>query len=371
MTLEEFKRPFTEAELRAKFEKEGFEESLWEFCVQANRIEYDKESSCVYEPNEGESDEDYIAFIKEDGCWSAETMREEVWNYAMDEDYISAYLSQRNRGHGHVWSFIYSEQVRWEVKNPVVDTYIELKSKNATEAKHELEIFVDSFPESKNTIFKKALTDAFGESLIIDKDVEFARGVAYQYDQLLASGCKSDEIYNYAKDLANENHDNMFYRAYMVAIENNASSTVAYGFAHIIEDFSINDCLLLERGEFTKKYKKVWQREFYYTVLLEDLAKQGEPISTINKNSYREQLGLAPVEEPLTYEDEEYLRINRELIESGVNEFSTERKAYEAVFEPNMPERTKRSAGEQFKQDIINTMFPNQEDYQDYLDGEI
>ena len=197
--------------------------------------------------------------------------------------------------------------------------------------------------------------------------------MAYQYDQLLAAGYNSDDIYYHAKNLADDEHDNIFYQAYRVAVDNNASSTIAHSFADTIEDIYDNGYYYSDSDlrKFKEQYSEVWQREFYYTLQLEDWAKQGEPISTLNKNNLRKSLGLAPIDELLTYEDEEYLRIKRELIESGVNEFLADQKAYKAVFEPNTPERPKRSAAEQFKQDIVDMLYHNQEYYQDYLDGEL
>ena len=35
MTLEECKRPYTEAELRAKFEQEGLDNQAWDYCTEA------------------------------------------------------------------------------------------------------------------------------------------------------------------------------------------------------------------------------------------------------------------------------------------------------------------------------------------------
>lgn len=372
MTIEEFKRPFTEAELRAKFEKEGFDESLWEYCVQINHITYNDLRDSLLVLEEGETIEEYIAYLKKEECWTADTMREEAWNYGMNETHVNAYLSQRCGGHGHDWSFIYAEQVRYESRNPTVDAYYKIKSKNESEANREREIFVDSFPESKNPIFNKALTQSFGQGQTIEKDIDFARAVIYQYNQLLESGCKSDEIYNYAEDLAEDRYD-IYYRAYRIAINNEASSLVARCFADKIEELYVNGYLPIETRSFCKEFKETWQREFYYTLEMEDVAQNGEHWSVLDKNRLRTMLGLPPIDEPLTFEDKEYLRIKQDLMANGMNEISADRKACKAVYEKETisTKPLPISKSERIKQDIGKILFPNEEDYKDYLDGEI
>lgn len=372
MTREEFYRPFTEAELRTRFEKEGFDESLWEFCLQINHLAYDELRDSQLDLEEGETIEEHIAYLKEEECWTAETIREEAWNYGMKETYVNAYLSQRSGGHGHNWSFIYAEQVRDESTNPTVDAYNTIKSKNKSEANRECEIFIDSLPESKNPIFNKALAQSFGQGQTIEEDIGFARGVAYQYDQLLKIGCKSDELYNYAQDLAKD-RNGIYYQAYKIAINNEASSFVAYSFADKIEELHVNGYLLLDTRSFCNEFKEIWQREFYYALVMEDVAHKNEHWSVFDKNRLRAMLGLPSIDEPLTIEDKEYLRIQQDLMANGMNEITADRKIHKAVYEREESSLKLRpiSESERIKQDMGHMMYPNEEDYQDYLDGEI
>lgn len=367
MTLDEFKRPYTLSELQSKFEENGFEAILWEFCVQMNRMVYEEELRYGhYEPEEGETIEELVAYLKEEESWTAETLREEVWNYAMKEAYVKAYLSQRNVGHGHEWSFIYTEQVRIESRNPSLDAYLKIKSKNESEAKREREIFIESFSQSKNPIFKKALTQSFGQGQTIEEDIDFARGVVYQYDRLLEAGCKSDEIYNYAQDLA-EDHYDIYYRVYKTAIENGASSKEAYDIATKLEGLQVNGYLILETKSFCKEFNKTWQRELYYSLIMEKAAEDDEHWSVIDRNLCRENLGLPPLTEPLTAADEEFLRVKKALIEGGMNEVYADRKSHTDVYckLETAPKARPLSETERFKQDITKMMYTNEEDYQD------
>ena len=376
MTLEEFKRPYSEAELRAIFEKVGLDELAWDYCKESY-VKAHKDFADEYckNCNDGDIDE-LIADLKAEENWDVDTVREYSWQYVLAENKPTVYISQRKKGHGHAWSMIYTDEAAFSAihnaYDPLKETYLKLHANDEAEANLERDIFIDSLSESKKPIFKKALTQFFRQGKTIEEDIDFARGVAYQYDRLLESGCKSDELYNYAKDLAEDRYD-IYYRAYRIAINNEASSLVARSFADKIAELQVNGYLITDTRSFCMEFKKVWQREFYYTLVMEDANKRGERWLIVDKNLLRTSLGLSSLVEPLTAEDKEYLRIKQDLMANGMNEISADRKAHEVPFCTNTPVHPTRSisASEQLKLDMDHMMYPNEEDYQDYIDGEI
>lgn len=372
MTLEEFKRPYTEAELIAKFEQEGLDYQAWDYCTEAYAKAHNDfaDEYCKY-CKDREIDE-LIADLKAEENWEVDTVREYSWQYVLAGNKPMVYISQRKKGHGHALSMIYTDEVAFSAihnaYDPLKETYLKLHANNEAEANLERDIFINSLSESQETIFKKALTQFFGQGKTIKDDIDSARLVSCQYNQLLESSCKSDELYNYAKDLAEDRYD-IYYRAYRIAINNEASSLVARSFAEKIEELQVNGYLFIETRSFSMESKEVWQREFYYNIIMEDVNKRAERWSVVDKNRLRTSLGLPPLDEPLTVEDTEYLRIRQDLMANGMNEISADRKAYKAVYEQDAASSKPQpiSEAERIKQDTDHILFSNKEDY---LDGE-
>lgn len=335
MTLEEFKRPYTEAELRTIFEKVGLDELAWDYCKESY-VKAHKDFADEYckNCNDGDIDE-LIADLKVEENWEVDTVREYSWQYVLSENKPTVYISQRKKGHGHAWSMIYTDEAAFSAihnaYDPLKETYFRLYAIDKTEANLEREIFIDSLPESKNLIFKKAITQSFGQGQTIEEDIAFALGVAYQYDQLLKSGCQSNEIYDYAKNLAEDRYD-IYYQAYRTAINNESSSLVAYNFANKIEKLQVNGYLPIETRSFCNEFKETWQREFYYTLVMEDVNKRGERWGIVDKKLLRTSLGLSSLDDSLTAENKEHLRIKQDLMANGMNEVSADRKAHRQVF---------------------------------------
>lgn len=379
MTLEEFKRPYTEAELLAKFENAGFDESIWNFCQD---IYYNYQTYLENDfgwLRDGETIEQLIINLKEDEGWESESTREEAWRQAMSKEHIEVYLDQRAKGHGHHWSWIAALELDWDGNISWDEVIRHLKTIDESLAKKEIEIFLNRLSEGKPEAYRKFLEELIspkGYSKRLDEVEACAKSFldvyTRLYDQFIKLGCDHDEIYNYAKDLA-EDHYEIFHRAYMAAIEHKATAKDSYRFADKVEEIQVNGLLPLEFKEFCKEFKEVWQREFYYTLMVEACTEKGEHIGVVCKNQLRESLGLPPLNETLTYEDEEYLRIKKELTESGVNEVSADRKAYDIAFGTNSeaPSIRRNNEEAQLNESNTRTMFPNDEDYQDYIDGEI
>lgn len=361
MTLEEFKRPYTDAELRAKFESTGLDESLWNFCQD---IYYNFQTYLADDfgwPRDGESIDQLIVYLKEEDGWESESTREEAWRQAMSKEHIEVYLDQRAKGHGHHWSWIAAVELDWNGNISWDAVLYDLKQIDETLANNEVEIFLNLLAEGKPEAYRKYLEELIspkGSAKRLD-EVEacakpFLDAYTSLYDQFIELGCDHDEIYNYAKDLAEDHHE-IFYRAYMVAVEHKATATDSYSFANKVEEIQGNGLLPLESKKFCQEFNEVWQREFYHTLMVEECVEKGEPIGVVCKNQLRESLGLPPLNEALTHEDEEYLRIKKELIESGVNEVSADRKAYEIAFGTNSEEDSilHNAESEPLKDDII------------------
>lgn len=379
MTLEKFKRPYTDAELRAKFENAGYDESLWDFCQD---IYYNYQTYLEDEfgwLRDGEPIEQLIINLKEDEGWESKSTREEAWRQAMSKEHIEVYLDQQAKGHGHHWSWIAAVELDWNGNISWDAVLYDLKQIDETLANNEVEIFLNRLSDGKPEAYRKFLDELIspkGYAKPLD-EVEacakpFLDVYTSHYDQFIKLGCDHDDIYNYAKDLAEDRYD-IYYQAYNTAINNGAPSKVARSFADKIEELQVNGYLILETRSFCKEFKEAWQREFYYALTIEDVSKSGERWGVVDKNRLRTSLGLPPLDEPLTAEDKEYLRIKQNLMANGMNEISADRKAYKAVYEQESASSKPQPISEanRIKQDMDHMMFPNDEDYQDYLDGEI
>lgn len=296
MTLEEFKRPYTKAELKSLFDSNGFDAVLWQYCKESNdEIYSDYEKDYGY-PEDGETIEDFIKLLQEEQNWTATSIREEVWLYAMSPERVEAYMSQVRVGHGHQWAKIYTDKIIFDYEDPIKETFDELFSQNPTEANQELNIYIENLSQGNNPIFKKAFRE-FACDYDSVKDIEdFANGVVYQYNKLVNSCCKSNEIYEHAYNLAYEDRDEVYYNAYNIAIKNGCSAVDSYNFADTIEEHFLNDYLILELKSFAKKFNELWQREYYYKLIEEYWKKNDECISSFMKTEIRKELGLPQIE---------------------------------------------------------------------------
>lgn len=237
MTLEEFKRPYTEAELKSRFDSEGYDAVLWQYCKESNDEWHDYYSAEFGKPEEGVTVENFIVWVKENYDWPKNTPREMAWVRAMCPERIEAYMSQVKIGHSHQWSKIYVEKkFRDYDEDPILETYYELFGINAGEANNELGLYIDTIPEGKNPIFKKAFLEFAHDYQTVQEVESFAKDVVFQYDKLVNFGCTSNEIFEHAYHLAEEDMSEAYYKAYVFAIENGVSANNAFNFAKRFED---------------------------------------------------------------------------------------------------------------------------------------
>ncbi len=369
MTKEEFLRPYSEDELRNKFEEAGFDDMVWLYVIESYEeaqrdIAQEYGSYCI-----DITIEELIADLRANDGWTVDTVREYAWLFTISDGKLKTYLSQRVTGHGHSWSSIYADQVAYESGDHTMRTHYILYNQDKEEARRELGIFIDSLPMGNNPIFRKAFLDYCLEYDSVDKIAEFASGVVSQYDRLRNTVTDTDELYRHAINLVDGDHDKSFYKAYEAALKNGASAGDAWRFADSIEEIFVNGYFYTEVSDFMKRYNAVWQRELYFALLVD---AEGN-MSSLCKSNWRKRLKLPPVNEPLTPEDEEFVRIKREILAQGVDEYTAEMKACKAAY--GYPAGQTRNCNEskqrQLNHDIANMMFPNEEDYQDYLDGEL
>lgn len=367
MTVEEFKRPYTEAELKARFASEGFDAVLWQYCKESNEeIHCDMEQIEYNFLNDVEKEEDITNLLKEVDYNELLPVREEVWLLAMCPERVDAYMSQVKIGHGHQWAKIYSEKKDCHYENPILETYNVLHDKNATEANHEYRIYISSLPEWKNQVFRRAFLEVKGVYQTLVEVEDFASRLAYHYNNLEAAGCKSYELYEHAFNLADEDRDkeDIFYKAYLMAIEKGASPKDSLKFADKLYAIELNgnDDVTDTIKSFIKHFTEPWQREYYYSLLEKYWEKNEERISTLHKNEYRMILGLPPVKDTLTYNDEEYLRIKKELMEQGMPERLADEKAYKAAYECEEDTAMRlQSHNNRFDREMLEIMYPNED----------
>lgn len=124
---------------------------------------------------------------------------------------------------------------------------------------------------------------------------------------------------------------------------------------------------------FKREFTETWQREIYAGLLVKEIIKSEGSISTLLENDIRKSLGLNPIEKPLTWEDEEFLRRKKEYIRSGFNEYVAEQRAYKEAYEIDSYialDRISNNSAHDFNREMLEIMFPNDDiDSEDFEDG--
>ena len=195
-------------------------------------------------------------------------------------------------------------------------------------------------------------------------------------ESLISEGYDKEDAFNYTLDLSDE-HYPVFYEVYREAMRHREKPHDALSLADFCEEAAVNKQLFLEINNFKKKFTLPWQREIYAGLLIKNCKQDEGSISTLHENDIRKSLDLDPIEKTLTWEDEEFLRLKKEYIKSGLNEFVAEQRAYKEVYENDSDielSSIRNNLSYDIKRDMLEMMFPNDdidsEGFEDGLDFE-
>lgn len=258
--MNDFIRPFSDAEFKKACLSAGYPEIAWQYCHEKWQENYKD----ILKEDISEED---LPELKEYEGWTSENAREQAWRYVKEYSRIDIYVQQRKSGHGHEWSKLFCEEL------------VQFTTEDAV-------AYWNTFDALRSSRFKS------GEEIEIRHD---------WFDCI--------------------KRDTLSCREYVIAVRNLAKG----------------------EGETVERYI-----------------------------DYR--LGS---DKPLTWEDEEFLRLKKEYIKSGLNEFAAEQRAYKEAYENDSDielDSIRNNRSHDLKRDMLEMMFPNDdidsEDFEDGLDFE-
>lgn len=397
--MNDFTRPFTEEEFNRIFQDSGYPEIARQYCSE----ELEETFNSILNEDLSEDDlknpHQLIINLKTQDGWTADTIREQSWIYVKENWHVDEYVRQRELGHGHEWAKLFCEELKSsdiDDANLYWNNYCTLCS-NRLRLGMEPEVIHnwadcckrDSMSCKEYVIAVKSLAKGKGE--IVERYIDYQLGSMYEgktenlfrealhfqeiYDTLIKDGYNQEDAFYYALGLSDD-HYPVFYEVYRKAMRHVEKRYDAWSLADFCEDAVVNGTLH-EVRKFKEGFPETWQREIYAGLLVKDMLKSEGAISVLHENAIRKDLDLKPVDKSLTWEDEEFLCLKNEYIESGLNEFIAEQRAYKEVYE-NDSDITiggiNHKHANDFKREMLEMMFPNEdiesEDFEDGLDME-
>ena len=391
--MTEFTRPFSEEEFNKAFLEAGYPEIARQYCHE----EWQKNYKDIIK--EGISEED-LPELKEHDGWTSDNIREQAWTYVKEYAHVDIYVLQRELGHGYEWAKLFCEELTdGDVDDAKIywNTFGEMRSRRFKSGE-ETEVTRNWADCSKsNSLSCKEYTLAVkylakGEGVIVERYIDHQLGSTYEgkadelfsdalnfrslYESLISEGYDKEDAFYYTLDLSDE-HYPVFYEVYRKAMRHGEKRYDAWSLADFCEEAAVNEQLFLEINNFKEEFTEPWQREIYAGLLIQDRIQDGGTISTLHENEIRKSLDLDSVEKPLTWEDEEFLRLKKEYLRSGLNEVVAEQRAYKEVYEKDSDISTdgfNNNRPHDIKRDMLEMMFPNDdidsEDFEDGLDFE-
>ena len=391
--MNDFIRPFTEDEFNRIFQESGYPEIARQYCYETWQENYKD----ILKEDISEED---LPELKEYDGWTSENVREHAWRHVKEYSRIDIYVQQRKSGHGHEWSKLFCEElVQFTTDDAVAywNTFDALRS-SRFKSGEEVEIRHDWFDCIKrDTLSCREYVIAVrnlakGEGETVERYIDYRLRSMYNgkteelfqaalnfrnvYEGLMNEGYDKDEAFEYAMDLTDE-HYQVFYDVYREAMRHGEKQYDAWSLADFCEGAVVNAQLILEINHFKKEFSESWQREIYAGLVIKDRIHDEGSISTLHENEIRNSLDLSPIDKPLTWEDEEFLRLKKEYIKSGLNEIAAEQRAYKEAYENDSDielDSIRNNRSHDIKRDILEMMFPNDdidsEDFEDGLDFE-
>lgn len=396
----DFIRPFTEKEFNKVFHEAGYPEIAKQYCRE---IQVERFNDIL---NDEISEDDLkdlpqlITDLKTQEHWTADTVREQAWNYVKENSDIDIYVQQREMGHGHEWAKQICEQL---IFHSIDDAEIywnayevlrcnDVKSNEESGVRHKWEDCCNSDTISCKEYTLAVKNLAKGNGAIVERYIDDRLSSIYNnktedllkealhfrelYDNLIKEGYDENVAFDYAEDLSEE-HYPVFYDIYREAMRHGENNIDAWLLADFCEEQVVNGYLYSEISHFKEKFNKPWQCEIYAGLIIKDMIESEGSISTLHENEIRTMLDLKPTDKSLTWEDEEFLRLKKEYIEKGLNEVVAEQRAYKEVYENDGDiaiDKISHNHARDFNREMLEMMFPNEdidsEDFEDGLDME-
>lgn len=390
--MNDFIRPFSDAEFKKACLSAGYPEIAWQYC-------HEKWQECFDDILRDNLSAEDLPELKEHAGWTSDNIREQAWTDVKEYSHVDTYVQQRELGHGHEWSRLFCKilahsgvdavNIYWvtfvELQNSRIDSGEEVGIKHDwfdclkqdTLSCREYVLAVKNIAKGEGEIVERYIGNWLGsmregyEGNTDDLLLE-AKRFRTLHEKLLSEGYDDEDAFGYALDLFDE-HYPVFNEIYREAMRHGSKRYDAWALADFCENAVVNGWLLLEKENFKNKFTESWQREIYAGLCVKDIIKSEDSISTLHENDIRKSLGLGPVDKPLTLEDEEFLRRKKEYVESGITELVAEQRAYKEVYEnysDTATDRFSNNRAHDVNREMLEMMFPDDDiDSEDFEDG--
>lgn len=393
--MNDFIRPFSDAEFKKACLSAGYPEIAWRYC-------HEKWQECFDDILRDNLSAEDLPELKEHAGWTSDNIREQAWTDVKEYSHVDTYVQQRELGHGHEWSRLFCKilahsgvdavNIYWatfvELQNSRIDSGEEVGIKHDwfdclkqdTLSCREYVLAVKNIAKGEGEIVERYIGNWLGsmregyEGNTDDLLLE-AKRFRTLHEKLLSEGYYDEDAFGYALDLFDE-HYPVFNEIYREAMRHGSKRYDAWALADFCENAVVNGWLLLEKENFKNKFTESWQREIYAGLVIKDWIQDEGSISTLHENEIRKSLDLSPIDKPLAWEDEEFLRLKKEYIKSGLNEFAAEQRYKDAYgnYSDIELDSIRNNRSHDIKRDMLEMMFPNDdidsEDFEDGLDFE-
>ena len=224
-----------------------------------------------YPQYEAEAKRCYAALQKADPDDEGSTENDNNVKASIDNtnEYIVFYVSEIEKGHSHAWSNTYAHHSVWGEDDYWIVQYT-LESLEVNDRNKEFEIHANSIIE--DPIFVNRYKDLFGQGIVYS--CEKAKEYCQAYHKCIGNG--KSEIYAHAyAEAVNEGmieiYCDIYAEAYELAITHGEDDSASDDFGRFCINAADNSILMLH--DFSKKFTKDWQKEFFIRLICNDYEK--------------------------------------------------------------------------------------------------
>lgn len=272
--MNDLTRPFTEEEFNNAFHEAGYPEIARQYC----REEFDEYMELATEEIsdvEFENEQECLLCLKQ-SCWTADTVREQAWDWVMQKSKVDIYVQQRQIGHGHEWAKLFCRELtssNADDSKTYSRVYQELRNQINDEALSykEFTLAIKNLAKGEDEIvahyIMSHISEYDGRTDDLLKSALYFKSI---YDGLIKDGYDKQEALNHAKNLCDDDeHHQVFYDVYRQAMQYGEKPSDTWALADFCEDMVVNCQLSSASKKFKTKFTKSWQHDIYEKLLMQ------------------------------------------------------------------------------------------------------
>ena len=228
-----------------------------------------------YPQYEAEAKRCYAALQKADPDDEGSTENDNNVKASIDNtnEYIVFYVSEIEKGHSHAWSNGYAHNSVWGEDDYRIVQYT-LESLEDNEKETEFEIYATSLSEDPLFVNRFKFLFAQSDPDLHKKALEKAEEYCRVYHECIEKGKSLVYAHAYA-EAVNEDmiefYCDIYAEAYELAITHGEDDSASDDFGRFCSNAADNSILMLH--DFSKKFTKDWQKEFFIRLICNDYEK--------------------------------------------------------------------------------------------------